>query len=113
MKWYLLVLVFYISFWAFLGWGIRGAMWGLMVSLSLFLISGLIAVFNFKNKFVKEALCLLYVPSALVYATVKFYGSMSMWRMLFIIIAALIQGTMLFFYFRAKRKKKKEGEIAH
>lgn len=77
MKWYFSVLVLYSSFWGFLGWGIQGEITGLIITLALYLTSMLITIFNFKNPVLKEALIILYVPSMIVYAIIKNYGSMS------------------------------------
>lgn len=105
MKWFLLVFVFYTSFWGFLGWGIKGSIGCLMALLTSFLIATLIVVFNFKEKLVKEALMLLYVPCMIVYAIVSNLDAMSTWKIVFIIIAFLIQSILIYFYFKAKRKK--------
>lgn len=111
MKWYFLVLVLYSSFWGFLGWGIQGEIAGLMITLALLLTSMMITIFNFKNIVLKEALMTLYAPSMIVYAILKNYGSMSNWKVMFIIIAILLQVGLLILYYYYKAKKKKETKF--
>lgn len=103
MIWYLLVLVLYSSFWGFLGWGLQGETTELVISLSILLTSVLIAIFNFKNTLLKEALTMLYSPSMIVFAIIKRYDSMSTWRIIFIVIAIFIQAFLLISYYKAKK----------
>lgn len=105
MKWYLLTVVLYSSFWWFLGWGIQGETIQLVISLGCLLASSLIAIFNFKKKLLKEALMILYAPSMIIYAILRSYDSMSNWKVVFIIAALLIQGILLFLYYKTKRKR--------
>ena len=111
MKWYFSVLVLYSSFWGFLGWGIQGEITGLIITLALYLTSMLITLFNFQNPVLKEALIILYVPSMIVYAIIKNYGSMSNWKVIFIIIAILLQAGLLIPYYYYKAKKKKDTKF--
>lgn len=111
MKWYFLVLVLYSSFWGFLGWGIQGEITGLIITLALYLTSMLITIFNFKNPVLKEATIILYAPSMITYAIIKDCGSMSNWKIIFIIIAILLQAGLLIPYYYYKAKKKKETKF--
>lgn len=108
MKWCFLVLVLYSSFWGFLGWGIQGEITGLIITLAIYLTSMLITIFNFKNPVLKEAMIILYTPSMIAYAIIKNYDSMSNWKIIFIIIAILLQAFLLIPYYYYKVKKKKD-----
>lgn len=111
MKWYFLVLVLYSSFWGFIGWGIQGEITELMITLALLLTSMMITIFNFKNPVLKEALMIFYVPSMIAYAIIKNYDSMSNWKIIFIIIAILLQAGLLIPYYYYKAKKKKDTKF--
>lgn len=106
MKWYLLVLVMYSSYWFFLGWGIDGNMLILITSLLFFLISILVTIFCFKkNVQIREGLCLFFVPCMIVYTIVKNFGSLDTWKVVLIVLATIFQAILLFLYFKAKKRK--------
>lgn len=105
MKWNLLILALYSSFWGFLGWGISGGIIELMLTLSLFLASILIVIFNLKNQILRENMMIFYLPSMIIFAIIKNYDTMSSWKVTAIIIAALLQAFLLFLYYRWKKKR--------
>lgn len=107
MKWYLLVTILYSSFWGFLGWSIQEGVVELMISLSLLLTSILIVIFNLRIKLLKEALMILYAPSMILFAIIKAFNSFSTWKIIFLIIAIILQLFMISFYYKVKRIKHK------
>ncbi|WP_303005388.1 hypothetical protein [Bacteroides congonensis] len=112
MKWYLLVTVLYGSFWGFLGWGIQGGVIELMITLSLLLTSVLMIIFNLRTKPLKEALMILYAPSMVVFAIVRAYNSLSTWKIIFLIIAILLQVLLVFSYYKVKRRKPQKTNLS-
>ena len=54
---------------------------------------------------------ILYIPSMIVYAIIKSYGSMSNWKVIFIIIAILLQAALLIPYYYHKAKKKRDTKF--
>lgn len=105
MKWYLLTLAMYASFWGFLGWGIQGTVVSVVVSLSIYLASLLVTIFHWKQALVKESLCILWGPCMTIFAIILRFNEMTTWRIAAIVVASILQIALItaYFYYKAKR----------